>query len=102
MIAGSEIGVGSAAADGIAAGAQQPAGPPEGPGAGFDRARDLPRVARLAGTLEGVEGAIRRLDAGTYGSCDVCGGALSSVVLDADPLRARCDTHLVAPAAPAG
>ena len=54
---------------------------------------------RVAGDLEAVEAAMRRLDDGTYGRCVRCGGNLPEEELSADPLATACAEH-TAPARP--
>lgn len=44
----------------------------------------------IEGDLAGVERALARLDAGTYFSCEVCGGELTVALMTAEPTRARC------------
>ena len=43
--------------------------------------------------LDGVDRALARLDDGTYGTCEVCGGALDDGDLEEDPLLTRCAAH---------
>ena len=43
--------------------------------------------------LDGVDRALARLDDGTYGTCEVCGGALDDGDLEGDPLLTRCAAH---------
>lgn len=45
---------------------------------------------RRARQLAGVEGALRRIDAGDYGHCFVCGEEIDPRRLEADPLSTRC------------
>lgn len=62
-----------------------------------DAASDRTRPARLDAVeadLAAVEHALARLDAGTYGTCEVCGTPLPPARLEADPTLARCDDHL--------
>lgn len=40
-----------------------------------------------------VTGALARMDAGTYGSCRVCGRTIESERLDADPSADTCLEH---------
>ena len=53
-------------------------------------ADDLDHVER---DLTGVEQALARLDADTYFTCEVCGGALDDATLVAEPTRSRCAAH---------
>jgi DnaK suppressor protein len=43
--------------------------------------------------LNQVEKALARLDDGSYGTCEVCGGAIGAERLDAMPATARCIDH---------
>jgi DnaK suppressor protein len=45
------------------------------------------------GELSAVDEALRRLDEGTYGMCEVCGARLDPQLLAADPLLTVCETH---------
>ena len=54
---------------------------------------------RIAGDLGAVEAAMRRLDDGTYGRCEVCGTAIPEDQLGSDPLAVRCGQHRAEPAA---
>jgi DnaK suppressor protein len=47
-------------------------------------------VEALDAELEGVEGALRRLDDGRYGTCVHCGRPLPSPAVEDDPLLDRC------------
>jgi RNA polymerase-binding transcription factor DksA len=43
--------------------------------------------------LRAVEAALGRLDAGSYGRCEVCGGDIDAEVLSAAPLTRACAEH---------
>jgi len=43
--------------------------------------------------LRAVEAALGRLDAGSYGRCEVCGGDIDADVLTAAPLTRACAEH---------
>ena len=49
-----------------------------------------------AADLDGVDAALRRLDDGTYGTCEVCSVELPDDVLAADPTTRRCPVHVLA------
>jgi len=49
-----------------------------------------------AADLDGVDAALRRLDDGTYGTCEVCSVELADDVLAADPTTRRCPVHVLA------
>ncbi len=43
--------------------------------------------------LDGVEAALHRLDAGSYGRCEACGVAIEPLYLQDDPLVDLCIDH---------
>jgi DnaK suppressor protein len=51
-------------------------------------------LAAAEAELDAVEHALQRLDDGTYGSCEVCGGALDDAHLADDPTARFCAGHL--------
>jgi RNA polymerase-binding transcription factor len=51
-------------------------------------------LAAAEAELDAVEHALQRLDDGTYGSCEVCGGALDDARLADDPAARFCAAHL--------
>ena len=53
-----------------------------------------------AADLDGVDAALRRLDDGTYGTCEVCSVELPDDVLAADPTTRRCPVHVLARSLP--
>ena len=50
-------------------------------------------AGELAVRLEQVEEALHRVDQGTYGVCEVCGGQIDEERLEARPTAVRCRTH---------
>jgi len=58
----------------------------------LDPAADLAELSALEADLDAVEAALRRLDDGSYGTCEECGAALGG--LDEDPLARRCPDHV--------
>jgi len=52
--------------------------------------------ARLAGLLEEVDAALKRMDQGNYGLCDVCHESVEADRLLTDPLLRTCLDHLTA------
>jgi RNA polymerase-binding transcription factor DksA len=40
--------------------------------------------------LDRIEAALRRIDAGSYGICDVCGAAIGAQVLLSNPAQTLC------------
>lgn len=47
-------------------------------------------VARDVEEIQDIEGALGRLEAGTYGTCIRCGGVIPAARLDAYPTAKRC------------
>ena len=47
----------------------------------------------LQAQLDQVETAIARIDDGSYGTCAICGGAISTERLQAVPASSRCIEH---------
>jgi len=64
----------------------------EGASSTFDQERNLALVTNLRRTLELVEAALKRLEVGTYGLCEVCGGPIDRARLEALPYAAQCVT----------
>jgi DnaK suppressor protein len=68
--------------------------PTEGFGTGETASVDLERArdqyARAAVRLTEVDAARARLDRGTYGTCEQCGGSIGRDRLDAIPAATRC------------
>jgi DnaK suppressor protein len=56
----------------------------------FEQQRDLALRERNAQHLAQVEGALERLDAGTYGTCTSCGRPVAAERLEAIPWAALC------------
>jgi RNA polymerase-binding transcription factor DksA len=55
--------------------------------------RDQPDLDAAERDVEDVEQALRRLDDGTYDTCEVCGGSIPDAVLEASPTARRCAEH---------
>ena len=55
-----------------------------------DRERDLSILERVEAELNDVEHALRRLDDGTYGSCEACGKPIDPSRLEAMPAARFC------------
>ena len=84
--------------------------PDDGPTAAFDEAAGVVQAAEAlveaaalevdldatAADLDGVDAALRRLDDGTYGTCEVCSVDLPDDILAADPTLRRCPVHVLA------
>ena len=56
-------------------------------------AADAGLLEQIAAELAGVEAALRRLDDGSYGTCEVCGTPCAADHLATDPLSTRCSQH---------
>jgi RNA polymerase-binding transcription factor DksA len=67
---------------------EQPTVPPDHPAVA-----DAALLDQVSAELGAVDDALRRLDEGTYGTCEVCGAELTSEQLEADPLSMRCFDH---------
>ena len=50
-------------------------------------------AGELTETLAEVEAALGRLDAGTYGLCEKCGGTIAPDRLEAMPMASTCIAH---------
>ena len=56
----------------------------------FNRERDLSILERVQAELSDVEHALRRLDDGTYGTCEACGRPIDDNRLEAMPAARFC------------
>ncbi len=65
----------------------------DGTAMAVDRLSAVTAHDSLGQGLNQVERAIAKLDAGTYGVCDVCGEPISEGRLDARPASVRCLKH---------
>lgn len=54
-------------------------------------------LARSERVLDEIDGALARLDDGSYGRCATCGAAIGDDLLSGDPLRRACEAHLPLP-----
>jgi RNA polymerase-binding transcription factor DksA len=59
----------------------------------FEREKDLSILEQVEAELADVEFAIRRLDEGTYGTCEVCGRPIPEERLAALPATRLCLQH---------
>ena len=57
---------------------------------------DLDRLAVVEADLAAVEHALGRLDAGTWGTCEVCAAPLEAELLRERPVARTCPAHEVA------
>jgi DnaK suppressor protein len=51
----------------------------------------------LEAELAGAERALERLDDGTYGTCEACGGPIDEGLLESAPTLALCAEHQKGP-----
>jgi RNA polymerase-binding transcription factor DksA len=56
----------------------------------FNRERDLSILEQVEAELADVEHALRRLDEGTYGTCEACGRPIDDARLEAMPEARFC------------
>lgn len=56
----------------------------------FEQEFTLSLMQTEGGTLEKIEGALERVEDGTYGQCEECGGKIPKKRLDAIPYTAMC------------
>jgi DnaK suppressor protein len=66
---------------------------PEGQTVAYDRAQAQALLARARADLVEVDEAFARLEAGTYGVCEVCGRVIPGERLEARPATRRCVRH---------
>jgi RNA polymerase-binding protein DksA len=62
----------------------------EGDTLNIERERDLALSASARQAVDEIDRALRRMDAGTYGSCERCGKKISVARLEALPFAALC------------
>jgi RNA polymerase-binding transcription factor DksA len=55
------------------------------------------QLARSAQVLDDVDRALERLSAGSYATCEDCGGSIDGADLAANPTRRTCGEHTAAP-----
>ena len=59
----------------------------------FEREKDFSILEQVEAELADVERAMRRLDEGTYGSCEACGGSIADDRLAVEPAARFCVEH---------
>jgi DnaK suppressor protein len=64
----------------------------EGGSLAFEMEKELSILENTRDILSKVEESLTRIDEGTYGMCDVCGGAIPVARLDALPYTKMCVT----------
>jgi DnaK suppressor protein len=70
---------------------------PEGSTIAFERAKVAALLSEAQAYLRDVDLALTRLDAGTYGTCERCGGAIGPERLAARPATRTCISCAAAP-----
>jgi DnaK suppressor protein len=70
----------------------------EGTSQAVERIAQVDAARQLDAKLRDVERALDKLDEGTYGTCDVCGGPIAPERLEAIPWAVRCVACARAPA----
>ena len=63
---------------------------PEGHTIAFERSQVAALITQVEQHLAEVDAALARVEAGTYGTCVRCGGAIGTARLDARPVAATC------------
>jgi RNA polymerase-binding transcription factor DksA len=58
-----------------------------------DRDRVAEELAQAEADLADVDAALRRLDDGSYGRCELCGGPIDDTRLSALPATRTCADH---------
>jgi RNA polymerase-binding transcription factor DksA len=63
---------------------------PEGATIAFERSQIGALVRQAQQRLEEIVAAVDRVEAGTYGTCETCGGAIGEARLEVRPTAATC------------
>jgi DnaK suppressor protein len=63
---------------------------PEGATIAFERARVAALLEKTQRTIDALDRAVARIDDGTYGTCDRCGGPIGAERLAARPAAETC------------
>jgi RNA polymerase-binding transcription factor len=66
---------------------------PEGATIGFERAQLDATIGSTADQVARLRAALERIQAGTYGICEVCGRPIPEARLDVRPDATRCVQH---------
>ena len=72
----------------------------EGSSVGFERARVTALLQHAVARLDGLDAAAARREDGSFGRCEVCGGAIGEERLAALPATVRCVACVSAGARP--
>jgi DnaK suppressor protein len=81
-------GIVASAADGSAGGDDEH--DPEGATVAFERQHVAALLAQALARLEAIDAALRKVDAGVYETCDLCGGPIGAERLAARPAALTC------------
>ena len=63
---------------------------PEGATIAFERSQVIAQLAQARADVLEADGALARVDAGSYGTCDVCGEPIAAQRLAARPTTSLC------------
>lgn len=63
---------------------------PEGATVAWERGQVVTLRRQAEEHLSAIEAALERIEQGTYGRCEVCGGEIEPARLDARPAAVRC------------
>ncbi|AXT84395.1 DNA-binding protein [Aeromicrobium sp. A1-2] len=66
---------------------------PEGATIAFERSQVSAMIEQARHRLAEIAAAHLRIDAGTYGTCEICGTQIPEARLDARPTARTCVTH---------
>jgi len=59
----------------------------------FEREKDYSLLEQLEAEIGDLDAALRKIDEGTYGICEVCGRPIPGERLEARPAARRCVRH---------
>ena len=59
----------------------------------FEREKDLSIIESMQAELEDIDAALQRVEAGTYGNCEICKRDIGDDRLDAVPATRFCVEH---------
>ena len=59
----------------------------------FEREKDLSLLEQLEAEIGDLDAALRKVDEGTYGLCEVCGREIAAERLEAMPGTRTCIDH---------
>jgi DnaK suppressor protein len=63
---------------------------PEGATVAFERQHVVALIAQAREHLAAIDAALRKVDSGRYGICDICGGPIGAERLEARPASLFC------------